>query len=95
MEFWQFAADLLFYGIAALLAIFVWGRTREIAWLSMVVGVIAMYAASILEAIHLLGAVNLDPFLIYGASPIRIFVNILPALFFAFGFAGFLRSRLR
>ncbi|AFG36761.1 hypothetical protein [Spirochaeta africana] len=94
LDFWQFTAELIVYGLAVFLAIMVWGRTRDVPWLFMVIGVISLYAGSILDALHVLGAVNLDPITYAGASPVRILVQVFPGIAFAIGFLSYIRGRI-
>ncbi|MFW5801072.1 MAG: hypothetical protein ACOCVC_03505 [Spirochaeta sp.] len=94
LDFWLFAAELIVYGIAVFLAIMVWGRTRDVPWLFMVIGVISLYAGSILNVLDILGAVNLDPFVYNGASPVRILVRVFPGIAFSIGLFSHIRGRL-
>ena len=94
LDFWLFTAELLVYGIAVFLAIMVWGRTRDVPWLFIVIGVISLYASTILDALHILGAVNLDPVIYAGASPVRILVQVFPGIAFAIGLLSHVRGRL-
>lgn len=93
-QFWIFAAELFIFGIASFLAIIVWSKTREIPWLFMVIAVLSLYASSILHALDLLGAVNLDPVVIGDVSPVRILVQIVPGLALISGFIAYIRGRL-
>lgn len=93
MELYLFAAELLVYGAASFLAIIAWSRTRDVPWLFIVIGVISLYAANILHALDILGAVELDPLVYAGFSPVRTVVRVLPGIAFAAGLLSFIRSR--
>lgn len=94
VDFWLIAAELIVFGAAAFLAIMVWGRTREVPWMFIVIGVLSLYAGTILHTLDLLGAVNLDPYLYGGFSPVRTLIRVFPGISISIGFIRFIRGRL-
>lgn len=80
------ASRFAFVAVSTFLAIIVWSRVRDAAWMFMVVGVVAGYA-DILYA--LLGEFGLQPrlpFSLLGADPIALVLPNLPWLFFSIAF---------
>ena len=94
VDFWLIAAELIVFGAASFLAIMVWGRTREVPWLFIVIGVLSLYAGTILHTLDLLGAVNLDPYLYNSFCPVRTLIHVFPGIAFSLGFIQFIRGRL-
>mgnify|MGYP001598545655 CR=1 FL=1 len=94
VNIWTYAGNLIFYGVASFFAIAVWGRTREISWLFVIIGILSLYISIILSMLDVLGAVNLDSIMIGQSSPLRILVEGLPAVFFIIACIAYLRRRI-
>lgn len=87
------ASRFAFVAVSTFLAIIVWARVRDAAWMFMVVGVVAGYA-DILYA--LLGEFGLQPRLLLtlaGADPLAMILPNLPWLFFSIAFAVMARRK--
>jgi hypothetical protein len=67
--------------VAAFLAIVLWSRTRDLAWMLIVIGVIASYAYIVFDLLGRLGIVDEERFKLLGLPVGRI---ILSNLNFAF-----------
>lgn len=80
---------------ATLSAVLLWSKTRESAWLFIVMGTVFLYSEIIFSALEILGLANFYFFTIYGISVIRIIFATMPFLFFTIGFILFLISRRR
>jgi hypothetical protein len=73
--------------IATFLAIILWSRTRDTAWMLIVIGTVASYADILYATLDNLGVIQ-EAALSLGGIPIAkiLFAN-LPSLFFSLGFA--------
>jgi hypothetical protein len=67
--------------LAAFLAILLWSRTRDIAWMLIVIGVIASYADILFGLLAELGLVDESRYSLLGIPLGRIFLSNLPYLF--------------
>ena len=73
--------------IAAFFAILLWSRTRDIAWMLMVIGAIAAYVETVYSILELFGITG-DNLLSIGSVPvISILLPCLPVFFIAAAFA--------
>lgn len=89
------ASRFLLGAIATFLAILVWSKTRDIAWMLIVVGTVAHYGDVVFDALELLGVVQLDQLTIAGVAIFPIVLSNLPMLFFSAAFLAIvLRRRL-
>ena len=77
----------LFLGaLATFLAILLWSRTRDTAWMLIIIGTIVAYGESIYYIVNLLGVDNKDLFI--GSMPLlSILLPCLPVVFFTAAFA--------
>ncbi|MGO8693182.1 MAG: hypothetical protein ACLQMF_05855 [Rectinemataceae bacterium] len=66
---------------AAFLAIILWSRTRDLAWMLIVIGAIASYADIIFGLLAELGIVDESRFALFGIPLGRIILSNLPFLF--------------
>ncbi|MDR2509403.1 MAG: hypothetical protein LBC77_02030 [Spirochaetaceae bacterium] len=79
------AVKLALGGLAAILAIAVWARTREAAWLFTVLGILALYTETIYRILEILG-MGLD-IPIFGSMQIPdLVLTVLPPVFFITAF---------
>ena len=67
--------------VAAFLAILLWSRTRDLAWMLIVIGVIASYADILFGLLAQLGLVDESRYYIFGIPVGRILLTNLPFLF--------------
>jgi hypothetical protein len=87
------AARLLFSALAAVFAIAIWSKTRDSAWVLMVLGVVSGYAENIYFVLEMLGITEGLP-LAAGAVPVAaIILSCLPSIFFIAAFRVFLARR--
>lgn len=87
------ASRFLLGAIATFLAILVWSKTRDIAWMLIVVGTVAHYADVVFDALELLGVVQLDQLTIGGVAIFPIVLSNLPMLFFSAAFLAIVLRR--
>jgi hypothetical protein len=78
---------------ATLTAVLLWSKTREAAWLFVVLGTVFLYGEIIFSTLELLGLANFYLFTIYGISVVNLVFAIFPFVFFTVGFVLFLKSR--
>jgi hypothetical protein len=67
--------------VAAFLAILLWSRTRDLAWMLIVIGVIAGYADIVFVFLVQLGLVDDMRFSFFGIPTARVLLSNLPDLF--------------
>jgi hypothetical protein len=67
--------------VAAFLAILLWSRTRDLAWMLIVIGVIASYADLLFDLLSRLGIVDESRYSLLGLPVGRILLSNLPYLF--------------
>ncbi len=67
--------------VAAFLAILLWSRTRDLAWMLIVIGVISSYADILFDLLSRLGLIDESRFAIFGLPIGRIFLSNLNYLF--------------
>lgn len=80
---------------ATLTAVLLWSKTRESAWLFIVMGTVFLYSEIIFSGLDLLGLSNFYLLTVYGISVIKLIFAFFPFLFFTAGFILFLMSRRR
>ncbi len=87
---------LVFAAIASFLAIVLWSRTRDSAWMLMVVGTIAAYADIIYSLLALFGAINPESLSLGGVHLGALVFSNLPYLFYSIAFIIMIvRKRLK
>jgi hypothetical protein len=80
-------------GLAAFLAIMVWPKTRDPAWMLMVIGAIAGYAEIVYSILGILGITGGTAFL-PGPVPAALALANLPACFFIAAFSVMIVRKL-
>ena len=86
----------LFMGaLASFLAIILWSKTRDVAWMLVIIGAIAAYADTIYAVLSIFGIVS-GSGLSLGAMPVMaIFLPILPTIFFIAAFSVMVTRKFR
>ena len=77
---------LVLAGCAAFLAIALWSKTRDSAWMSLVAGVVTGYAGMVYEMLVRLGIVLESSRGIMGISISTLIFTVIPPLFFILAF---------
>ena len=72
--------------VATFLAILVWSRTRDPAWMLIVVGTVAHYGEIVFTALQLLGIVRLDVVTVGGVAVFPLILANLPTFLFILAF---------
>lgn len=79
-------ARLIFGSIATFLAIIVWSKTRDVAWMLVVVGTIVAYGETVFSALAAFGLAKTDLLVVWGVSVVRLALANIPALLYALAF---------
>lgn len=80
--------------IATFLAILLWAKTRDTAWMLIIMGVIVEYGEIIYSTLQLFGVVSSNVFIYPDLVRVEVLLQNLPLLFFSVGFlVMLLRSR--
>lgn len=82
-------------GLASFLAIMLWARTRDTAWMLVVMGIIAIYGETIFNIVNLFGIDGGDIFSIGTVPLLSILLSIFPMLFFIAAFAVMVARKYR
>ena len=73
--------------LASFFAIMLWSKTRDVAWMLMVIGTIAVYVETVYSILNLFG-ISGGSFFTIGSVPLMsIILPSLPTVFFAVAFA--------
>ena len=86
------SSRLIFGALASFFAIMLWSKTRDAAWMLMVIGTIAAYVEIVYSILDLFGITRGDTFLI-GSVPVAAI--LLPVLRMSFFIAAFLIMVIR
>jgi hypothetical protein len=71
--------------MASFLAIMVWSKTRDAAWMLMVIGTIALYADIVYSVLDMLG-IRVDLFFVGSVALMALILSNLPIIFFIAAF---------
>ena len=84
---------LLFSAAAAVFAIIIWSKTRDTAWMLLVLGAVSAYAETVYSILEMFG-ITKDFFPVIGSVPVAtIIMSCLPSVFFIAAFCVFLAKR--
>lgn len=86
-------SKLVVGAVATFLAILVWSRTREAAWVLVVAGVLATYAGIIWATLEQFGILSLETFRVSVVPVGALVAQNLPVLLFIAAFTVFLVKR--
>lgn len=79
--------------VATFLAILLWSRTRDIAWMFVIIGIIVAYGESVYLTLRAFGVVHAEFIVIHGVPVFEIVLANLPMLFFSVGFIVMISRR--
>lgn len=82
----MFIIKLALNGVAAFLAILLWSKTRDAAWMSLVAGAVTGYAGIVYELLVALGVVLEGTVLIAGIPLLTLLFAVIPTLFYILAF---------
>ena len=83
----QIISRLALGTVAAFFAIMLWARTRDVAWMLMIIGVIAVYVQTVYEILGVFGISGANILAIGPVPLISIVLVNLPMVFFIAAFA--------
>ena len=86
---------LILGALASFLAIMLWSKTRDVAWMLMVIGTITAYAEAVYAILKLLGISEGNIFIIGSVPLMSILLPSLPTVFFIAAFAVMVRRKYR
>ena len=86
-----YIVKLILSGIAAFLAIALWSKTRDAAWMSLVAGAVTGYAGMVFELLVKMGIVLAGGIRIADIPLSSLLFSVIPTLFFILAFILMLR----
>lgn len=86
-------ARLLFSAAAAYLAILLWAKTRDAAWMFVMAGIIVSYAENLYSSFASAGIVAESALTVAGIPLVRLVGTNLPMLLFSIGFLVMIARR--
>lgn len=81
-----FIIKLVLGAIAAFLAIMLWSKTRDAAWMSLVAGAVTSYAGIVYEMMIKLGIIVPGGISVAGIPLATLLFTVIPSLFFITAF---------
>ena len=88
-SFWYFVIKLIFGALACFFAILLFSKTRDLAWLFVIIGTVLLYIQIVFETLYTLNIISQDYFLFLGINffhIINIIITNLPLTAFTTGF---------
>ncbi|MCD6121677.1 MAG: hypothetical protein J7K04_07565 [Spirochaetales bacterium] len=73
-------------GIGTFFAVLLWSKTRDAAWIFVILGVIVEYIAIIYSTLEMFGVVGNNIITFYEIPVLKLLLAVLPMLFFIFAF---------
>jgi hypothetical protein len=94
-EFYVNASHLAFGAIATFFAILLWSKTRDMAWILVILGTVVSYAEIVFTTLRAFGIID-ETFLAVSGVPVArmVLVNLPPLLYSAGFLSAVLRRRL-
>jgi uncharacterized membrane protein len=86
---------LVLGALAAFFAIVLWSKTRDLAWMLMVVGAIAGYVETVYSILKTFGIVGEELFSFGSVSLLSLILTNLPEIFFVAAFAVMVARKSR
>lgn len=86
-------SKLIFGAVATFLAIVLWSRTRDAAWMLIVIGTIVGYGQVLFTTLETFGMVDVSAVTVYGVSVFRVVLANLPTVFFIVAFSVMIGRR--
>jgi hypothetical protein len=89
------ASRLFFSAVAALFAVILWSRTRDAAWMLIVLGTIGGYIETVYTIMGMFGISTDDFFSVGSMSIVTIILSNLPEAFFISAFCVFIARKYK
>jgi hypothetical protein len=87
-----YVVKLVLGGIAAFLAILLWSRTRDGAWMSLIAGTIISYAGIVYEILSVFGVIAGAGLSVAGTPLFKLLFAAIPLLFYIAAFVLMLKK---
>lgn len=84
-SFWAEAAHLLFGAFATFSAIYLWSRSRDMAWTLVIIGVIVTWVDIVFTTLQGFGIIDARLFVYNGIPVVRIVLDSAPLVFIGVG----------
>ncbi|OJF77055.1 MAG: hypothetical protein BKP49_04145 [Treponema sp. CETP13] len=81
-----FIIKLVLGGIAAFLAILLWSKTRDPAWMCIIGGTVIAYAGIVVDMMTSLGMISIYGILLGGIPLLTLVFSVVPTIFYIIGF---------
>ncbi|MCF7928572.1 MAG: hypothetical protein K9L68_06335 [Spirochaetales bacterium] len=78
-------ARMIIGSLATFLAIMLWSKTRDTAWLLIILGVLIQFSRIIYQTLELLGIVSPVGILVLGVELVNLLLDILPLIAYTLG----------
>ncbi len=72
--------------VVTFLSILLWSKTRDIAWMFVILGIIVSYGESVFQTLKAFGIVHAELLVVRGVPVFDVVLANLPMLFFAVAF---------
>jgi hypothetical protein len=72
--------------ICAFFSILLWSKTREAAWIFVIIGSLCLYAEIVYSTLEKFGIVKSNAFLLYNIPVLKLFLLNGPIIFITLGF---------
>lgn len=89
-----FIIKLVLGGIAAFLAILLWSKTRDPAWMCIICGTIIAYAGVVVDLMTTMGMIAIKGLEFSGLPLLTVIFAVIPVLFYIAGFLIMIRRTI-
>jgi len=94
-EFYVNASHLAFGAVATFFAILLWSKTRDMAWIFVILGTVVSYAEIVFTTLRAFGIIDETLLSVSGIPVARMILVNLPPVLYSIGFlSAVLRRRL-
>jgi hypothetical protein len=94
-EFIYISSRLLLGALAAFFAIMLWSKTRDMAWMLMVIGTLAAYVETVYAILEMFGITESSKLSIGSVPVVSILLPNLPTIFFLSAFLVMVTRKYR
>ncbi|MGP1588099.1 MAG: hypothetical protein ACTTHG_07150 [Treponemataceae bacterium] len=81
-----FIIKLVLWGFAAIFAILLWAKTRDLSWMFIVAGTVFQYCAIVYDLLYAFGIIPQKFFLIFEIPFFSLFFTVLTPVFYFIAF---------
>ena len=87
-SFWFFIIKLVFGALACFFAILLFSKTRDLAWVFVIIGTVLLYIQIVFDTLYTLNIISKDYFILFGIN----FFNIISVLIANLPLAAFITA---